>query len=187
MKSQSKYRRICLVSGPGNKKSTLAFWIQHVLKKNHLEVELIQEAAKELTFTDSKPESFDQFILFAKQIEAEDKRLRKKVDLTVSDTSDFLAICYGYKNKMKGWKDLIPFLRTFNKKYPCLTLYLSREKQSSYNTNGRFETQQEALLVDKIVLKMLKKYKVEYDIVDPLNKEEVLKLLSKKLRIELTD
>ncbi len=186
VKSSSKYRRISLVSGPGCGKSTLCDWISHVLKKNHLEVELIQEEAKKLTYTDSKPESFDQFILFSKQIEAEDKALRKKFDLTISDTSDFLAICYANKNKMNGWNTLIPFSKIFNKKYPCLTLFLKRTIKT-YNNNGRFEDANEALKVDKLVLNMMKKFNVEYIEVDPLNKLDILEKLSKKLKIELKD
>src|ERR1017187_6890907 len=178
--SKIKYRRICLVGGPGSRKSTLALWISNVLKENKIDVELIQEPAKELTFINHKPESFDQFILFSKQLGAEDKRLRKNVELTVSDTSDFLAICYARKNKMKGWSALIPFCKIFNKIYPCLTIYIERVK-SEYNNNLRFENEQEAKEIDKLVLNMLNKYKIKYVKAKATDKNGILKILSKNL------
>lgn len=163
--STSKIRRICLFSGPGAGKSTLAALVFGQLKLLGYSVELISEYIKQWAYEKRKLDGFDQLYIYAKQLRLEERVLRENVDLIISDSPLLLQCYYSSKYNFKAYSQLFELSQLFDKEYPPLNLFLKRH-EGVYETNGRFQNLQEAKNVDKELKDYLDQNNISYIEVD---------------------
>ena len=148
--SYGEIRRINLLSGPGTGKSTAAAYLFYRLKELGKRVEYIQEYVKEWAYEGRKITSFDQLYIFAKQLRREDLVLGKGVDIVVTDSPLYLALSYMIKYGFPCPESLESVVRIFDEKYPPLNILLVRS-DGSYEQEGRYETPEEAVVMDEMI------------------------------------
>lgn len=153
---------INLFGGPGSGKSTTAAGLFHLMKLNEMNVELVTEYAKDLTWEERYGIlANDQLYVFAKQ----QKRLqvlKNKVNYVVTDSPLVLSLIYRQWNYLpQNFEPLVfeVWNGFINKNY-----YIKRTKK--YVAIGRTQTEDEALGVDEIVKHFLKTKSIEHDILE---------------------
>jgi tRNA uridine 5-carbamoylmethylation protein Kti12 len=144
----TKTKVICLYGGPGSGKSTTAADLFAIMKKNGLNVELVREYVKDWAWENKKINQYDQLYITAKQAKAEYTKYGK-VDFIVTDSPVYLGSFYsgiygGVKVDeavsdlmVKAQKDGIQFHH----------FWIIRNKP--YNPEGRYQTESEAIELDK--------------------------------------
>lgn len=154
-------RRICLFGGPGCGKSVTSSGLFHDLKKEKLNVELVFEYIKQWVYLSRSPRSFDQVYVFSKQLHAEDVILRTNVDLIITDSPILLACSYARDTDV-CWKQLLEIWRDFEKVYPSLNIFLSREG-IDYQSRGRYHNYDEAVDLDTKIKDLMDYYLPSYE------------------------
>ena len=142
---------INLYGGPGTGKSTTAAGLFHLMKLESIECELVTEYAKDLVWSDRSNMFTEQDYIFAKQNHRL-RRLRGKVDYTVTDSPLILGFFY-IADDFPGKDHFCNFVREMFDSYENINVYLDRVKV--YNPNGRNQTEEEAIHIDKRILKFL--------------------------------
>ena len=158
-------RRINLYGGPGCRKSTQAAYLYSQLKGKHCKVELVQEFVKTWAYEKRQPSSFDQLYLFARQVRMEDIVLRNGIDLVITDSPIGLAICYSQVHGFTQWPALTVLSQEFERTYPSLNLFFDRAG-TPYEAHGRYQTESEAIQIDKLILAYLEVNQLPYQVVD---------------------
>jgi ABC-type oligopeptide transport system ATPase subunit len=146
---------INLFGGPGAGKSTTAYCLAGTLKSLGVSCELALEYAKDLTWSNSLDTLDDQVYVFGKQYHRI-YRLYGKVDCIVTDSPLLLSLFYG-----KDKPDLFDeFVKSANSKFNNVNFFIVRNKE--YVKEGRNQTSDEAELIDKAIVDILLKDKVEF-------------------------
>lgn len=153
---------INLFGGPGSGKSTTAAGLFHLMKLNEMNVELVTEYAKDLTWEERYGTlDNDQLYVFAKQ----QKRLqilKNKVNYVVTDSPLILSLIYRHWNYLpynfeplvfEVWDGFI------NKNY-----LIKRTKK--YVQIGRSQTEDEAKSVDEQVEQFLTTKSIVHEVLD---------------------
>lgn len=153
---------INLFGGPGHGKSTMAAGIFHRLKLNGLNVELVTEYAKDMTFEDRKNILSDQIYILAKQ-NRRLERLRGKVDVVVTDSPLILGLLYAPTDYYKTYEPLA--VELFNS-YDNVNLYLTSSKGLEYKPEGRNQTEEEARKIHTDVRDLLDRLSLPYSVLD---------------------
>lgn len=149
-----------LFAGPGAGKSTTAAEVFSRLKRAGINAELVTEYAKDLTWENRQPILEDQLYIFAKQ-NRRVARLLNQVDVVVTDSPIILGLAYtpvGYYNSFA------PLVREVWNSYNNVNFFIDRQ-QRVYNSRGRNQTYEEAILLDLAVKNLLFANEVEYDVV----------------------
>ncbi len=153
---------INLFGGPGSGKSTTAAGLFHLMKLNEMNVELVTEYAKDLTWEERYGIlANDQLYVFAKQ----QKRLqvlKNKVHFVVTDSPIILSLIYRHWNYLPYNFEALVFEvwdGFQNKNY-----YIERTKK--YSGVGRSQTEDEALGVDEQVKQFLKTKSIAHETLD---------------------
>lgn len=161
-----KTRVVNLYGGPGTGKSTTAAALFAELKFRGVNCEYIQEYAKdkawEFSNSDVTPKVLEaQEYIFGKQ-HFRLRRCAKEVDLIITDSPLLLNLIYTPDDFP------LPSLRKVVKEaydmYDNLDIFLTRTKL--YNPKGRFQTEQEAKLLDLKIKDMLNDQKVDFYTLD---------------------
>jgi hypothetical protein len=153
-------RRINFYSGPCCGKSVMAANVFLELKKRNKNVELIQEYAKELAYDKINIKPYDQLTIFAEQVSREYRVLHSSEDIVcVSDSPIMLNIPYARKYGFNNWKSLVEIAKSFELDYPSVNFYLTR-RDCPYSTIGRYETKDEAELMDTLIYNFLREHNV---------------------------
>lgn len=140
---------INLFAGPGAGKSTTAAGIFYNLKMRGLNVELVTEYAKELTWEKRMDIlSGDQLYVFAKQ-NRRLSRLKGQVDFVVTDSPLLLSLVYG-DHMGENFKN---FARETFDSYDNVNYMINRTKK--YNPIGRNEDENGARELDEKTRKIL--------------------------------
>ncbi len=148
-------RRINLFGGPCSGKSTMALFIAWKLKSSGYETDLIQEPIKPWTYLNRTPDGFsDQQFLTATQMQNEEVALRK-VKLIVTDGPFLMHCYYGWKFKRPCWEHEFNKAKEYEDKYPSLNIFLHRGSWK-YSGVGRYQTEEEARIMDKEVMDLIK-------------------------------
>lgn len=149
-------KRINFYSGPCCGKSVMAASTFLELKKNGCNIELIQEYAKDLAYDKYKIKPYDQLRIFAEQVAREYRVLQSDSSLIiVTDSPIDLSICYARKYGFESWKSLVEIANRFELDYPSINFFLERE-DCSYSEVGRYESLEEAKIMDFEIKQFLK-------------------------------
>lgn len=146
-----------LFGGPGIGKSTQASYLFYRLKECQINVELVSEYAKELTWEKNFDKLTDQLYVSAKQ-NRRLKRLDGKVDVVVTDSPLLLGIHYATPKFIGGTFE--PMVHQLFKGYDNFNVLLTRCKQ--YKTEGRNQTEEEAINIDSDVRSLLNDHNYQY-------------------------
>lgn len=141
-----------LYAGPGAGKSTNAARLFVMMKDRGLDVELVTEYAKELTWEESWSLLLDQRHVFEEQY-SRLKRVYEKVDFIITDSPLLLSLHYG--------KDTMPpsfFDEVVNRKREFKNFDVQLSRVKPYSENGRTQSEEEARDIDKSISEVLDVY-----------------------------
>lgn len=141
--------------GPGSGKSTAAAGLYYELKRLGLEVELVQEFAKEVVYLEDWHTLSNQIYIFAKQHYRQWK-FTGKVDVIITDCPFVMGLAYT-KDEDVELRELVVAEYA---KWPSLNYFLPR--LWDYNGNGRKESESEAADVDVKILSNFQRHSVTY-------------------------
>ena len=156
--------RLNIIAGPGAGKSTKAAWLYSQLKIQNFSVELIGEYVKAWASQDREVKKYDQYYLFGKQQQYEYRHLSFGVKNIVTDSPTFMSSIYAeiyhgakYAKPLEMMDDL------YEEEYPSYSMFIDRTGME-YVTEGRFETESQAIDVDNAILKKMKTKKRNFEI-----------------------
>ncbi len=173
-----------LFGEPGAGKSTGAAYVFAMLKMNGIDAELATEFAKDKLWEESKAVFENQSYIFGKQ-SFRLSRCKGKVDVIVTDSPILLSVIYDGNSEDTVKHDTFAnyvfdvFESFTNKNY-----FLTRVKP--YNSNGRFQTEEEAGEIGCEIRDMLDNFGVEYSckdgFIDGYNEivNEIIEIVSSK-------
>lgn len=144
-----------LIGGPGSGKSTIAAGLFYELKKLGYKAELVTEYAKDKVYEKSFKTLSDQFYVFGHQFH-KIWTLIGEADIIITDSPFILSIYY---SKMDS-EYFEPFVVEQYKKFNNITCFVNRE--TKYQTNGRMQTEEEAIAIDLQVKQMLERNNIPY-------------------------
>lgn len=149
-----------LFGGSGYGKSTCAAYLFSQLKKDNYNVEFVFEFPKDLIYMTDITPPFNQAFIFGNQLWKIEQYL-KNTDIVITDSPIPLSIVYNNTDYLgeSFSETVINAFRSFH------NINFLIEKSFDYNTDGRYQTEQEALISHKEILKMLKKYQILYQTV----------------------
>lgn len=150
---------INLFAGPGSGKSTTAAGLFYHMKCAGVEVELVQEYAKDMVWEGRHNILEDQIYIFAKQQRRIARLKNHGLQYVITDSPIPLGLCYTRPEDMSdAFKSLV--MDVFNS-YDNHNFYLTRNV--CYNPNGRNQkTEQEAMQVDDKLTHMLSSNQIPY-------------------------
>lgn len=168
-------RRINFYSGPCCGKSVMAAYIFTELKKLNVNVELIQEAAKDWAYEKRSIKPYNQLQLFAEQTSREYRVLESDDSvIAITDSPINLGIIYAKKYLYQSWKSLVNIAKDFELEYPSLNFFLTRG-DCIYSQVGRFENYEEAKQMDREIEFFLMDHQIPF-IAIPYNQNvDILK------------
>lgn len=158
-----------LFGGAGIGKSTLMARIFSELKIQGYDCEMVTEFAKDLVW-EKRNETFkDELYIFAKQNHRL-FRVNGKVDIIVTDRPLLLTNAYNQNDK-----ELCSLcLKTFNQ-YNNLNFLLKR--QTVYQENGRNQSEEEAMQIDKITQGLLESNGINYYTVNNNDLADIIEVI----------
>ncbi|MBI2900133.1 MAG: AAA family ATPase [Planctomycetes bacterium] len=148
---------INLFAGPGAGKSTTAAGLFHLMKLEGMNVELVTEYAKEMTWEKRNNILTDELYIFAKQ-HRRVRRLMGEVEYVVTDSPILLCIYYRKDDYSETFDKLV--LELWNR-YENLNFFVERAKP--YVAVGRSQSEDEARAVDGGVKALLAKLQVPFE------------------------
>ncbi len=165
---------INIFGGPGCGKSSTAAGLFYLMKRQDLNVELVTEYAKDLTWEGDDSKLQDQLYILAKQ-NRRLERLKNKVDYVVTDSPLLLGIQYATPDYFP--KFFSSFLVEIWSQYENLNYLLTRE--GSYITIGRSQSEKEAIVLDTEIRNMFSCFNIPYMVVksDPQDIFEAMRLV----------
>lgn len=144
-----------LFGGPGTGKSTICASVFHALKIKGIETEMALEYAKDVVWEESYKKLENQIYIFGKQ-HYRVWRLKGKVQVVITDSPLLNSILYDKTNNQL-LKDLV--ISEF-KKLNTVNFYIDRDVD--YNPNGRMQTLEQALDVDRRYIELLDSNQIDY-------------------------
>lgn len=152
-KADSKTLVVNFYAGPGCGKTTAALELTAALKKAGYNVEYVSEYAKELVLEKRFDELQNQQGVTDEQYHRLD-RLRGSVDMIVTDSPVLLGLIYGEGKIDAEYSEQI---RQYYDSFENFDMLMVRNRSTGYQTEGRLETEQEAIARDAQIETMLKK------------------------------
>lgn len=148
---------------PGSGKSTSAAGVFYKLKIAGIESELVTEYAKDVVWEESFKTLNNQIFVFANQ-HHRIHRCLGKVDVIITDSPINLGIIYGkmYGHLSPQLEELIKSEFLAQKNYNVVL-----RRKHKYNTKGRYQTEDEANIIDVKITEMLNEQNVEYYEFEP--------------------
>jgi hypothetical protein len=140
----SKQKVINIWGGPGSGKSTTAAGLYYMMKCRGYDVELVREFAKDLVYAGKLDLLAKQEAVSAIQV-GRQGILRGKVKYIITDSPILLGLHYGESLPL----DFRVLLRREWDKYDSANVLLTRVKP--YHTNGRVQTEEEAVRKDLVI------------------------------------
>jgi hypothetical protein len=170
-------RRINFYSGPCCGKSVMAASTFTELKKRNINVELIQEYAKDLAYEGRKIQPYHQLQIFTEQVTREYRVLQSSPEVVViSDSPILLNIPYAIRYGFTSWRSLVSIAKDFELSYPSINFFINRE-DCPYAQVGRYEKLDEAIGMDMAIEQFLKENQVPYVSIGYKEHERVVKMM----------
>lgn len=161
MEQTKPLKVINFFAGPGAGKSTTAADLFSLMKWNNINVELIDEYAKQATWEKRFNVLEDQLYLLAKQ-NRKLQRLKGQVDFVINDSPILLGIAY---MNMSNCPPSLPLLtQEVFSMYDNTNIFVNRCKP--YHQTGRNQDENGAKEIDNIVKNLLNSTGNTYTIVD---------------------
>jgi len=148
--------------GPGVGKSLMSASIYVEMKKRGYNVEYVQEYPKKLVWQGRFKELNNQYSISSKQYDVL-KSLDEKVDYIIFDSSLISGLYYNKYNPdnnsniEKTANAIVAWYHDFDVR----TIFLQRGDYK-YETSGRYQTYEEAKLVDQQILELLEEYNITF-------------------------
>lgn len=152
---------INIFGGPGAGKSTGAAYIFSYLKMRGVNVELVTEVAKDLTWEEASNNLKDQIYVFGKQ-QHRLYRCSDKVDVIITDSPIFLSTLYNKDQSIDS--SLRQLALDVINKYDNYNVLLQRVKP--YNPVGRSQTAEESDEIKEAIEAALIETEQEYELVN---------------------
>ena len=159
---------ICLWGGPGTGKSTTCAGIYAKLKQLGYDSEMNREYVKDWVWEGRTILDGDQVYITSKQARSERIYMNSGLDFIITDSPLALSIYYGnkydkYEREFGACGNIIKQHHSLCKDlgYKVEHFFLNRIKE--YNPNGRFQTEDEAKLIDSELLQILKDLNINYE------------------------
>jgi len=173
---------INLFGGPGIGKSSIASGLTHQLKKRHISCDNPYEFPKELAWDKNTAAVKDQLYVIANQHRGI-TRSWGEVDYIVVDSPLLFAPVYKnfysdepYYPSMFYGKEFDDFIISLHNRYDNINILLQRDS-SKFENKGRYQSLDEALVLDKLIKDTLDSYSQKYYTVD-INDKPIKKLLN---------
>lgn len=166
-----------MLGGSGIGKSTTAAGLYYHMKLAHMNVELVREYVKILAWQGTKIGQFDQVNIFGEQCKLE-HTLYGKVDYIVTDSPIVLAPIYEhfYHGDSMVEEAALKFLnKAKQNNVEQLNILLQRNKP--YDPRGRYQTEEEAKVVDTMTVAFLDKHGMKYTIVSGPEEDRVSRIM----------
>lgn len=168
---------INLWAGPGAGKSTTASGLFFLMKQRGINVELVSEYAKELTWDQRHNVLCDQLYVTAKQNRRLSRLVNHNLDFVITDSPLLLGIEYSPPNYLNNKFEVMLF--ELWDQYDNLNFFLERNKP--YNPIGRNQSEKQARQIDENILELLKNSNINFhsivsDSNAPLKILEILEL-----------
>lgn len=142
-------------------KSTTAAGLFFEMKKMHLNVELVTEYAKDVTWERRYNLLEDQIYIFAKQQRRISRLQDHDLEWAITDSPIPLGLCYASENYGQNFENLV--IEVFNQ-YDNYNFLLSRNVP--YNPIGRNQkTVEEAKIFDQRAKNILQKWNIPYQCI----------------------
>ena len=169
--------RINFLAGPGAGKSTTAAWLFSELKSRNYSVELVTEYVKSWATQKRQVSQFDQVYLFGKQMQYEYRFLNNGIKNVVTDSPLVLSCIYAdyYYPELQLGTPMLEIMKKYEERYPSINIYLNR-RDKAYNAEGRYQTYEQAKLVDEAVMKVIDEHLTNVHYVDYDDRERILQL-----------
>lgn len=151
-----------LIGGPGAGKSTFATMLFTKLKMRGMSCEYVEEFAKKLVWEGNDMAIKNQLYIFANQ-DYSLYRVKGKVDVLITDSPLLLSIYYNdvlpeeYKCKKETFDKMV--IDRYNS-YENLLFYL--ERNFPYVKEGRYQSEEESIVVNDKLKQMLKELDIDY-------------------------
>jgi hypothetical protein len=149
---------------PGSGKSTSAAGVFYKLKIAGIESELVTEYAKDIVWEESLKTLHNQIFVFANQ-HHRIYRCLGKVDVIITDSPINLGIIYGKMYNGHISPHLEELIKTEFLAQKSYNVFLKRNHK--YNTKGRYQTEDEANIIDVKIAEMLIDHNIEYTEFEP--------------------
>jgi hypothetical protein len=156
VKEHGKLKVLNVFGGPGAGKSTTAAGLFFEMKKRQIEVELVTEYAKDMTWEKRTNVLSDQLYILAKQ-NRRVQRLKGQVEWVITDSPLLLGLIYKTPDYFETFDDFT--MEVFNS-YDNHNFLIGRD--FAYQAAGRNQTAEEAVEVDCLIQNMLDSHKVAY-------------------------
>lgn len=162
--------RVNLLGGGGVGKSSNAAYLFYELKQRHVSVELVSEYVKLWAYQNRKVHKFEQYYLFGKQFNREFQFLANGVKNIVTDSPLILSAVY-CDEKFK--EPILDLCHAYEEEFPSLNIFLRRNNKT-YIKEGRYQTLEEAKVIDEKIYDILTNEVVDFIEVDWDDKKKLL-------------
>lgn len=153
---------INFLGGPSCGKSTNAAELYAIMKHNGYKVELVREVAKEWAWEGRTIGPFDQMAILGEQIRRESS-LYNKVDYVITDSPALLgAFYFDYNHHQYFMNDMIIDYYKYCSKHNVLFKNYLLPRKKKYDTNGRYQSEEDAKKLDKALIAYLNQYGFSY-------------------------
>ena len=156
MSNTSALKVLNVFGGPGAGKSTTAAGLFFEMKKRQIEVELVTEYAKDMTWEKRHNVLSDQLYILAKQ-NRRVQRLAGQVEWVITDSPLLLGTVYQTPDYFSTFESFA--MEVFNS-YDNYNFLIGRD--FAYQAAGRNQTADEAVEVDDLIKNMLDQKGVNY-------------------------
>ena len=156
---------INLYAGPGAGKSTSAAYVFSRFKNLGKNAELVTEYAKSWAWEDRKIDQYAQLYFLGQQSRRE-SMLYNRADYIITDSPVLLGVYYAEKFCPKSISDGIRAATLGFYSQSELDghkhIHILLKRKSSYETAGRYQTQDEAIDMDSGIKEMLDRLQIKY-------------------------
>jgi len=168
---------INLYGGPGLGKSTLAASVYSELMKSNLNVELVREYVKDWAWEGRKIGKYDQMYFLVQQFKRE-AMLFNKVDYIITDSPFLLASFYAkYYHDQEFLINTALSMREMCHADGIVFKDYLIQRQTQYNPNGRYETEEQAITIDNSIEQFLNHYNIHFSKINNNNNDLIKTLI----------